>query len=225
MIGDTLVQDQSADQQRIIHHELHKMKKMPPWGKRQGNRWDRLSNFIYHTPTLQEVWHQVNEVGLAERLDIEAFGAYTIRRWYNHHTHDQILRLFYAHPDVQQEEDQKHHSIDFYLREIPFDLKISRFPHAYPHSLDHAQHHPRHLVHWLYANQSKEGRYHTGNRLFLILHHNQPGQVWELRRNFAALNQHIRQFLDRPTLLGLTLQNEKTGQVDKAWTGIIFYTV
>ena len=37
----------------LIHHELAKLDHLPPWGRSQGDQWDRLSNFIYRVQTLQ----------------------------------------------------------------------------------------------------------------------------------------------------------------------------
>ena len=137
-----------------MRHELNKLTELPPWGRPQGDNWDHLSNFIYRAQTLQEVQYQARAKATAHKLDTATFEAYAIRRWYNHHTHDQILQMFLAHPDVTPEKNKKHHAIDFYLRGLPFDLKISRFPHAYPNSIVYAQQHPHHLALWQYESQS-----------------------------------------------------------------------
>lgn len=207
-----------------IHHELNKLKILPPWGRKQGDQWDKWSNFVYELETLQEVWAQVNLVARREGVEVKAFGAYAVNRWYNHHTHDQILQLFLAHPDTRPEANRKHHSVDFYLRDLPFDLKISHFPRAYPESIDYAQQHPHHLARWLYEHQSRQGRYHTGNRLFFILHdRSHPELSWQLRRDFVALEQRIGEFLAAPILLGLTLPQPESPAVSQPWAAIIFY--
>jgi hypothetical protein len=211
----------------LIRHELNKLETLPPWGRTQGDQWDRLSNFIYRVQTLQTlrgVQRQAQAVAKAARLPLEAFEAYAIRRWYNHHTHDQILQIFLAHPDVQPEANQKHHSVDFYLRGLPFDLKVSRFPKAYPESLKYAWQHRQHLALWQYENQSKQGRYHAGNRLFLILlYRAQPDLSWQLRRDFEHLERLIQEFLNAPVLLGLTLTHPKTQEIHRPWTAVIFF--
>lgn len=208
----------------LIRHELNKLETLPSWGRVQGDQWDRLSNFIYRVQTLRGVQRQAQAVAKAARLPVEPFEAYTIRRWYNHHTHDQILQMFLGHPEVQPEENEKHHTIDFYLRGLPFDLKISRFPNAYPESLKYAWQHRQHLALWQYENQSKQGRYHAGNRLFLILHHRaQPELSWQLRRDFEPLERLIHEFLTAPVLLGLTLAHPKTGEIHRPWTALIFH--
>ncbi|MCB0207770.1 MAG: hypothetical protein KDJ52_00485 [Anaerolineae bacterium] len=208
----------------IIRRELNKLKKMPPWGRAQSNHWDQLSNFVYQTLLLSQLWHHITHIAQAEQIDPELFGAYTIRRWYNHHTHDQILQTFLAHPDVEAEPDTKHHTIDFYLRGIPFDLKISRFPRAYPETLKYAWQNRHHLALWQYQHQSKQGRYHTGNRLFIMLHHRaQPERSWQLRRDFDALERLINNFLAAPTLLGLALSHQHTDKIYRPWAAVLFH--
>jgi hypothetical protein len=208
----------------LIRHELNKLKILPPWGRKQGDQWDKWSNFVYELETLDEVWAQVNRVARREELEVKAFGAYAVNRWYNHHTHDQILHLFLAHPDAQPEENRKHHTVDFYLRGLPFDLKISHFPRAYPEIIEYAQQYPHHLARWLYEHQSRQGRYHSGNRLFLILHDRaQPELSWQLRRDFETLERLIQEFLAAPTILGLTLTDPQTHEVHQPWSAIIFH--
>jgi hypothetical protein len=214
----------SEVEQQLIRSELHKLTEMPPWGRPQGDFWDRLSNFIYHTKTLQGVQRQAQALARAKGLGVEAFEAYTLRRWYNHHTHDQILQLFYQHPEITPEVDPKHRTIDFYLRGLPFDLKISRFPRAYPKTLKYAWQNRHHLAQWQYENQSRQGRYHTSNRLFIILHdRKQPELTWQLRRDFEKLEALVQEFLAAPTLLGLLVTHQQTQEVYRPWAGIIFY--
>jgi hypothetical protein len=210
----------------LIRQELHQLPQLPPWGRAQGDQWDRLSNFIYRVKTWRGMQSQARAVATAAALPVEAFEAYAVRRWFNHHTHDQILAMFLAQPQVQAEPERRHHTIDFYLRGLPFDLKISLFPRAYPESLDFAQAQPHHLAHWLYQHQSKQGRYHTGNRLFIILHHlAQPELSWQLRRDFVALERRIGDFVARPILLGLTVTDPQTQQVVHPWSALIFHVV
>jgi hypothetical protein len=209
----------------LIRHELNKLQDLPPWGRPQEDRWDQLSRFVYRVKTLQGVRRQAQAQAKATRLSVEAFEAYAVRRWFNHHTHNQILAMFLAHPDVQREENQRHRIIDFYLRDIPFDLKISLFPKAYPEDITYAQQNPRHLVQWQYEHQSKQGRYHAGNRLFIVLHDSaQPELSWQLRRDFETLEILIQKFLSAPTLLGLTLTHQHTQETYQPWSAVIFHT-
>jgi hypothetical protein len=208
----------------LIRQELYKLSHLPPWGRQQGDAWDRLSNFIYRVQTLAGVRRQAQAVARANRLDVEPFVDYTIRRWYNHHTHDQILKIFFAHPDVRPEANPKNRQIDFYLRNIPFDLKVSRFPRAYPETITYARKNPHHLAEWQYLHQSKQGRYHLGNRLFIVLHNSvQPEQSWRLRREFEMLGALVTEFLNRPILLGLAVTDQHTQEQHRPWTAIVFH--
>ncbi len=208
----------------LIRHELGKVTDLPPWGRPQGDAWDRLSNFVYRVKTLRGVQRQAGAVAAANGLDVALFENYAIRRWYNHHTHNQILQMFLAHPDVQPEENAKHRTIDFYLRGLPFDLKVSRFPRAYPESLKFAWQNRHHLARWQYAHQSMQGRYHTGNRLFVVLHHRQtPELTWQLRRDFETLDKLVTEFLAEPLLLGLSVTHNHSGEIIQPWAAVIFY--
>lgn len=208
----------------LVRQELNKLDHLPPWGRQQGDAWDRLSNFIYRVETLAGVRRQAQAVARAKQLDVAAFESYTVRRWYNHHTHDQILKIFYAHPDVRPEANPKNRRIDFYFRDIPFDLKVSRFPRGYPETIEYALAHPHHLAEWQYRHQSKQGRYHLGNRLFIVLHNSvRSDQTWQLRRDFEPLTTLVTEFLDRPTLLGPTLTDQHTAEQYRPWSAIIFY--
>jgi hypothetical protein len=208
----------------LIRSELHRLNEMPSWGRSQGDAWDRLSNFIYQIKTLQGVQRQAQAVAQARGLEVKGFEAYAIRRWYNHHTHNQILQLFYRNPEVTPEPNPKHHTVDFYLRELPFDLKVSRFPKAYPKTLKYAWQNRHHLARWQYENQSRQGRYHTGNRLFIVLYdRRQPELSWRLRRDFEKLETLVQEFLAAPTLLGLTITDQKTQEIYRPWAGVIFY--
>ncbi|MBN1220245.1 MAG: hypothetical protein JXM69_15055 [Anaerolineae bacterium] len=71
---------------------------------------------------------------------------------------------------------------------------------------------------------SKQGRYHVSNRLFLVLHDlTRPEQTWQLRRDFDMLANLIVDFLNTPTLLGLTVTDQHTQEVYHPWAAVIFY--
>jgi len=185
-----------------LRTELYHLSRLPPWGRAQGDDWDRHSNFIYDTHSLDELRAQTRRVANKAGLPLHDFACYVVHRWYNHHTHEIALELFTAHPRVRREANRRHRRVDIYLGGVPFDLKLTRFPRAYPGDLARAQAEPRELINWLYRHQSGEGRYHTANRLFLILHHaRDPRRTWEVRRMFDLLERHIGAFLEAPRLL------------------------
>lgn len=184
-----------------IRSELQRLTRMPPWGRVQHDDWDRLSRFIYHICSLEELRQETRRVAAARGFPLQPFAAYVIRRWYNFHTHQVVLEMICAHPRVTREPDPCHPSVDFYLDGIPFDLKLTDFPRRYPLSLDETRAHPEGLVNWLYQNQSREGRYHTANRLFVVFHHaTAPERTWEVRRMFDRIERLVMAYLDRPVL-------------------------
>jgi hypothetical protein len=74
----------------LIRHELNKLQDLPAWGRPQEDRWDQLSTFVYRIKTLQGVRRQAQAQAKAAGLPVEAFAAYAVRRWFNHHTHNPI---------------------------------------------------------------------------------------------------------------------------------------
>jgi hypothetical protein len=221
---------ETGQEQALIRQELNKLADEPSRGRVQGDGWDRLSNFIFREHTLAGVRGAgrrataASSPAVAPRsvCGLHHFGAGTTTHT---PTSAQLLQMFLAHPrGGRPEADRRHRTIDFYLREIPFDLKVSRFPAAYPQDLKYAWQHRHHLAAWQYAHQSKQGRYHTGNRLFVVLHHRaNPEQSWQLRRDFAAMSALITNFLTAPVLLGLTVTHHQTGEVYRPWAGVIFH--
>ncbi len=185
-----------------IRAELRRLTRMPPWGRIQGDDWDQASRFIYRIRSLDELRRETRRVAAQRGYPLGEFGAYVIRRWYNFHTHQVVLEIFCAHPRVRREPNPRHHHIDFYLDDVPFDLKLTSFPRAYPHPLDEARADPADLIHWLYREQSREGRYHVANRLFVVFHHAaEPERTWEVRRMFDRIERAVGAFLERPTLI------------------------
>ncbi len=185
-----------------IRAELQRLNRLPPWGRVQGDDWDRASEFIYRIHSLDELRRETRRVAVQRGFPVQRFAAYVIRRWYNFHTHQVVLEIFCAHPRVRREANPRHHHIDFYLDGVPFDLKLTAFPRAYSRPLDDARAEPAGLVNWLYREQSREGRYHTANRLFVVFHHvAEPERTWEVRRMFDLIERAVGAFLEKPTLI------------------------
>lgn len=185
-----------------IRAELQRLTRLPPWGRVQQDRWDEASRFIYQIRSLDELRRETRRVAAARGFPLGEFAAYVVRRWYNFHTHQVVLEMFCAHPRVRRETDPRHPSVDFYLDGVPFDLKLTDFPRAYPHSLDEARARPADLVNWLYRKQSREGRYHAANRLFVVFHHAlEPERTWEVRRMFDRIERSVAEFLKDPAFV------------------------
>jgi hypothetical protein len=208
--------------QADIRRELLKVKQMPPWGRVQGDEWDQASRFIYRTETLSALRRETKRVAAEMGLPLRDFGSYVIRRWYNFHTHQAALDLILAHPRTRPEPDPFHHTVDFYLDEEGFDLKLTGLPRGFGHDVAYARAHPDELARWLYVHQSKQGRFHAANRLFVVLHDVvDPTCTWELRRDFKRLEQAINAFLEKPRPMRVEFA-DREGKQYRPLTGVIF---
>jgi hypothetical protein len=210
-----------------IREELLKVRRMPPWGRVQGDDWDRASRFIYHLTNLNALRRETKRVAAELGLPVNDFGRYVIRRWYNFHTHQAVLDIILAHPHTRPEPDPFHHTVDFYLdkaglRSEGFDLKLTTLPKGFGRDIVYAQSHPEELARWLYAHQSTQGRFHAANRLFVVLHDAiEPERTWELRRDFQRLEQAIGDFLDQPRLIQVGFEDSE-GAHHRPTAAVIF---
>ena len=205
-----------------VRQELLKVKHVPRWGRVQDDAWDRASRFIYAIRTLGALRRETQRVAAEANLPLRDFGSYVIRRWYNFHTHQVALDVILAHPRTRPEPDPFHHTVDFYLDEDGFDLKLTELPRGFDHSLAYARAHPQALIRWLYTHQSAQGRFHAANRLFVVLNDaGDPDRTWELRRDFARLERAIHDFLDAPDLMRVSFE-DREGKRHQPLAGVIF---
>src|SRR5207253_11034684 len=97
-----------------------------------------------------------------------AFAHSALRRWFCFWGARVAELLFLAHHGVRPG-PPRHHEVDFTIDGVPFDLKTTEVPRVFSTSIDDVAANPGKLASWLYEHQSRQGRYHTANRLFLIL--------------------------------------------------------
>ena len=205
-----------------VRRELLKVKRMPPWSRVQDNEWDRVSRFIYSIRTLNALRRETKRVVSEVGLPPGDFGRYVIHRWYNFHTHQAALDIVLAHPRTRPEPDPFHHTVDFYLDQEGFDLKLTELPRGFGHDLAYARAHPKDLARWLYVNQSTQGRFHAASRLFVVLHDaTHPDRTWELRRDFVRLEQVIHAFLDEPRRVRVEFA-DREGKRHQPTAGVVF---
>ncbi|GAB4448873.1 MAG: hypothetical protein Kow0031_31370 [Anaerolineae bacterium] len=185
----------------------------PPtrWGRKQADDWDRQTRFIYHTPTWDDMAQR------AARLE-PSLAEYAINRWFNFWSARAVEGIFTALPGVEANVDQYDRLVDFSIQGITFDHKTSVFPRQYPEPAKFAYHHKAHLITWLYAQQSRQQRYHTANRLFIVLYA-RSGQHWALRADVARLAMVIRRYVRdfSPHKLTALWLEEHTVLADVIW--------
>lgn len=157
------------------------------WGRKQADAWDKQTNFIYHILN----WDVLNkEIGRVEK----PLADYAINRWFNFWSAVAVEKIFCALPGVSPNINYRDRLVDFSIQGIKFDHKTSVFPSGYPQSLGFARHHELHLINWLYQNQSQQQRYHTANRLFIILYA-ADGEHWRLRADITGIKQVIETYV------------------------------
>jgi hypothetical protein len=172
-----------------------------PWGTMQTNDLDRITKFIYTTPSLEEL---INQYEILKKTYPTMKLGYIIHRWYNHQTSKMAERLFCSFGDiVKAEQNQYHKKIDFYIYNEPFDLKLTVMPKEFfqynVHEFKNRNEKKNELITWLYQEQSQEGRFHTSNRLFLVLRGDSPKannlQSKELKCRFDLIEDKIKTYL------------------------------
>jgi hypothetical protein len=188
-----------------IAAQLDRVAETVPWGRIQDDAWDGLSRFIYGLRTAQSVRDQAERVAAEHALERTPFVHYALRRWYCFWGARLAELLFQEHLGVLPG-PPRHHEIDFTIDGVPYDLKTTEVPRTFLGSIDQVAANPGLLASWLYDNQSREGRYHTANRLFLVLcDPQQPDEAWRLRGDVTALRRAIGRFMARRNFVELVL--------------------
>lgn len=165
------------------------------WKVRQNDLLDQRTSHIYQCRTLDEL----REIALKKTLSDEE-QMYAVHRWRNFKRHEAWLALLFEQvPSISLPEKAFHKQQDFFIEangeNIPFDLKITRYPHSAGEGLS-----DRELAEWFYKNQSRQGRFHLANRFFVV---GQPeAAVYDIdlaRATVADFVQHMsryRHFID-----------------------------
>jgi len=107
---------------KAIEVELNKMQNFD-WGGSAGNNLEKniVNNVIKKTLSYDEIQN-----ALAGSIQRSVYG-YTLNSWYNHWSSIMIEEIFNAHPSVIPTIDLVE-KIDFFIKSIPFDLKVTYFP-------------------------------------------------------------------------------------------------
>jgi hypothetical protein len=215
----TTLAEREAEIARIAR-QLGQVAQEIPWERIQNDAWDRLCPFIFRLRTMSSVRLRAQEVARQHRLEQPDFEHYALRRWYCFWGARVAELLFANHPGVVPG-PSKDHEVDFTIDGVPFDLKTSEVPRAFARNLGEVLREPEHLARWFYAHQSRQHRYHTANRLFLILWDTeQPDEAWRLRGDVAALRVAIGTFLERRRFRQIWVSTAD-GRRQRVVTGVI----
>ena len=148
---------------------------------------DKDSGFIYYCKNVP----QVIDLAMSNEVDIP----YCVHRWYNFITSkmaEELFEQFGATPEI----NSKSHEIDFYLKDIAFDLKLTTMPQIEAQNTLKTRKERNDLIKWMYNNQSKQGRKHFGNKIFIVCDGGDKHSSMMLKSNIEKLSEGISKFME-----------------------------
>lgn len=195
----------------LVESELKKRIKLPYyWGRKQQNKFDRQTNFIYKIDSFELILKEI-ENRFGDMQGYDDLKDYTLNRWYNFWSAQAVETIFCNHKNVEPHSNSRDKFIDFYINEIPFDHKTTVFPKGFKKSIPFAMEHKSELIEWLYQNQSSEQRKHSKNRLFIVLgNYESNNEHWKLKAELSWLKDVISGYLlnfDSSKLHSFTSEN------------------
>lgn len=156
------------------------------WEK-QNDENDNATNFIYWCKNII----QVLDLAMSNEIDT----IYAVHRWYNFVTSKMAEELFEQF-GAKPENNPKHHEIDFYLKDIGFDLKVTVLPQNSPLNNIKTRKEKNEMIKWLYNNQSQEGRKHLSNKIFILCDAEDKKTAMLLKSNIDKLTEGIDKFIN-----------------------------
>lgn len=188
------------------------------WGTKQTNTLDKQTKFIYKTPSFDKLLNIIDDK-FKDTTDYEKIKNYALNRWYNFYSAMAVEAIFKAHTKVKAAQNAKDKEVDFFVEDIPFDHKTTVFPKGLKMGFNEAINQQKKIAKWLYENQSKQGRFHLKNRLFIILY-SKDGQHWQLKAQLKkiekAVNQYLKKF-DREKLIQINTNTVNVVLSDLIW--------
>jgi len=163
--------------------------------KMQDNQNDILTDkIVYKARSFDELIHlyKQNPKGNFD---------YLVHRWYNFQTSQMAEKIFCSYNVARKERKTNHKTIDFYLMDTPFDLKLSSFPKRFGKKREDFKtdrEFRNELIRWLYENQSRGRRNHNKNRLFVICKHKEGLNSKDnllLKRDFRQIHNKVDTYL------------------------------
>jgi len=178
-----------------IEKELKKRLAYPyKWGRKQNDDFDRLTNYIYHISSFDNVLKET-ENKFRKDKEHQNIANYALNRWYNFWSAQAVEKIFCSLPNVKPALDEKDRLVDFTIDGVTFDHKTSIFPKNFPYKIDEAIKKTSELILWLYKNQSQQQRKHLKNRLFIVLY-SADGEHWKLKAEISWLKERIEKYME-----------------------------
>lgn len=158
---------------------------------KQNNFKDRQTDFIYEVFSLEDLNKKIIENKLSN-FDKN----YAQHRWFNYAISSVYESLFDELGAVKVSEE-KDRLKDFYINDLPFDLKVTVYPSKFEKGLDLTKpENSEKLIKWLYENQSKQRRFHKKNRLFIVCLGDSVTERNIAKASFLNNKEIIKDYLD-----------------------------
>lgn len=163
------------------------------WGTKQTDALDQLTKFIYQTHQFTDLLELLNSISHQDYSRQQIFD-YALNRWYNFHSAMCVEAIFAKNPIVSKAQNSYNKEKDFFIENIPFDLKTTVFPKKITLNWEATKGAPKELAKWLYIHQSSQGRFHIKNRLFIVL--NGKNQLhWKMKAELTLIKQNVEAYL------------------------------
>lgn len=156
---------------------------------RQSDEQDRKTRFIYHMATLDDLLYEYRIAG----ADLN----YALHRWYNFVTSKATEQAF-CEAGAVPERNERHHDIDIWLDGIPYDVKLTVYPHSlsdHPYDISRRSGKDE-MMRWLYAEQSQQGRKELTNRLYVMVDETDPAKAYAGKANIDRIRKGAHLFVD-----------------------------
>ena len=115
----------------LVYIESQLKQRLPypyQWGKKQTDKWDNYTNFIYDFPSWEAVVEAMKATTEAYGLNKRELFNYAANRWFNFWSAMAVEQIFTEIDGVTPSLNHKDRLVDFNLRGIDFDHKTSVFP-------------------------------------------------------------------------------------------------
>lgn len=174
----------------VLEVELKKRCDYPyQWHQPQNDMLDEATSFIYRCHRFEELVEFCKDLEARVR-------DYAYNRWLNYWSAVAVQEVFSGHRWVRRELNERHKYVDIYIKGIPFDVKTTVLPRHCEDDIATVVEKKRKLIRWLYKHQSKDGRNHFYNRLFLVLYSGADQEHWKLKAEIGFLAEQIKAYLD-----------------------------
>jgi len=180
----------------LLEKELKKRLKFKySWGRKQVDKFDKLTNFIYKTACFELILDEI-ETKFKSNSQYNNLKNYALNRWFNFWSAKAVETIFCEHENVSPHPDSYNKFSDFFIHEISFDHKTTVFPKGFNKSVPYAIAHKNELIEWLYKNQSQQQRKHFKNRLFIVLvNYKNDGEHWKLKAEISWLKKIVSTYV------------------------------